>query len=101
MQVGPHFLAVNHLQPYPHWQSFKSLIFDNLHFYRRVANPTGFKRIGLRYINRIATPETSLDFRNISISGRVYPITIVTVAYGYLCCCGSDFRTRMTTAACC
>lgn len=63
VQVGPHFLAVNHLQPYPHWPSFKPLILDNLDLYRRIANPSGFRRLGLRYVNRIDIPTTQLDLQ--------------------------------------
>lgn len=62
VQVGPNLLAVNHLQPYPHWKEFKVLIFDALAAYERVARPKGFRRIGLRYINRIEIPETTFDF---------------------------------------
>lgn len=76
VQVGPHFLAINHLQPYPHWPGFKSLIFDNLDLYRRVANPVGFNRIGLRYINRIAIPETSLDLQQYFDFGPRLPASL-------------------------
>lgn len=61
VQVGPNLLVVNHLPPYPHWGEFKVLIFDALSIYQRVARPTGFRRIGLRYINRIEVPETDFD----------------------------------------
>lgn len=61
VQVGPNLLVVNHLPPYPHWNEFKVLILDVLSVYQRVARPKGFRRIGLRYINRIETPGTSFD----------------------------------------
>ena len=39
------------------------LFWITLHFYRRVANPSGFKRLGLRYINRIDIPSTKLELQ--------------------------------------
>jgi uncharacterized protein (TIGR04255 family) len=53
VQVGPDLLTINHLKPYPTWEVFKPLILRILHEYVNVANPKGFKRIGLRYINKI------------------------------------------------
>lgn len=58
VQVGPNLLVINHLQPYPHWKEFKRLVFDVLTVYNEVASPTGFKRIGVRYINRVEIPDT-------------------------------------------
>lgn len=52
VQVGPHFLSVNHLKPYPTWKHFRPLIEMAFIAYRDVAVPTGIQRIGLRYINR-------------------------------------------------
>lgn len=54
IQVGPQILVVNHLTPYPSWEGFRPLIAAALDTYRRVIEPTGIHRIGLRYINRIA-----------------------------------------------
>ncbi len=53
IQLGPDLLAVNHLRPYPMWETFKPLIINNLGIYQDVCKPKGFKRIGLRYINQI------------------------------------------------
>lgn len=63
IQVAPDLLVVNHLQPYPEWEIFKSMILENLQKYIEVANPKGFKRIGLRYINvfEFAKPEIELE----------------------------------------
>lgn len=54
VQVAPHLLVINHLLPYPHWGVFRDLILGTLSVYRSVAHPSALKRIGLRYINRIA-----------------------------------------------
>lgn len=56
IQVGPDLLTVNHLKPYPTWEVFKPLILDNLNKYNEVAKPKGFRRLGLRYINKIDIP---------------------------------------------
>jgi uncharacterized protein (TIGR04255 family) len=61
IQVGPHLLAVNHLKPYPTWEGFLPLIRKGLDAYRKVADPKGFQRIGLRYINRMDFPESRIE----------------------------------------
>jgi uncharacterized protein (TIGR04255 family) len=53
IQVAPDLFVINQLKPYPTWSVFKPLISENFQIYKRVANPRGFKRIGLRYINKI------------------------------------------------
>jgi len=53
IQIGPDLLTVNHLKPYPTWEVFKPLIIKNLNTYQEIAMPKNFKRMGLRYINRI------------------------------------------------
>lgn len=53
VQIGPDFLSVNQLRPYPTWQNFNPVILENLRIYNEIANPSGFKRIGLRYINKV------------------------------------------------
>lgn len=60
VQVGPDILAVNHLHPYPKWPRFKDLILKSLGVYSDTAKPKGFRRVGLRYINRIVTPTPEL-----------------------------------------
>ena len=61
VQVGPDLLVTNHLKPYPTWDIFKPLILRNLEIYREIANPKGFKRIGLRYINKIDFTAKSIE----------------------------------------
>lgn len=53
VQIGPDLLTVNCLKSYPKWEAFKPLIVNNLEIYQEVVKPKGFKRIGLRYINKI------------------------------------------------
>jgi len=61
VQVDRDLLAVNHLKPYPTWQEFLPLIEHGFSAYRDVAQPKGFERIGLRYINRIEIPGQPVD----------------------------------------
>jgi uncharacterized protein (TIGR04255 family) len=61
IQVGPDLLVVNQLKPYPAWVVFKKLILDSLQTYWDIVHPRGFRRIELRYINRIETSEGSVD----------------------------------------
>jgi uncharacterized protein (TIGR04255 family) len=60
IQVGPDLFVVNHLKLYPTWAVFKPLILGNFQVYKDVANPRGFRRIGLRYINKIIFNEYSV-----------------------------------------
>jgi len=61
IQSGPNLLVINHLKPYPTWKDFKPMILQNLEIYQDIAKPEGFKRIGLRYINRIEIPEKLVE----------------------------------------
>jgi len=61
IQVGPHFLAINHLEPYPSWEEFLPLIEKGLEAYCDVADPKNIHRIGLRYINHIEFAKQRID----------------------------------------
>jgi uncharacterized protein (TIGR04255 family) len=61
IQVAPDLLAINQLEPYPTWGEFKPMILEVLELYRKVANPRGFKRIGLRYINKLNIKALSIE----------------------------------------
>jgi uncharacterized protein (TIGR04255 family) len=65
-------LAVNHLRPYPEWDSFLALILEVYEQYQSVAAPTGLERIGLRYINHIAVP--SIDFDMSTVLSQANPL---------------------------
>jgi len=62
IQVGPDFLAINHLSPYPAWEGFRPIIQQGFNAYLQVAKPTGLRRIGLRYINKIEIPVEPVSF---------------------------------------
>lgn len=52
IQVGPNIFSINHLVPYPGWESFRDMIYKYAEIYFRVAKPKVLNKIGLRYINR-------------------------------------------------
>ncbi len=52
-QVAPYSLAINHLSPYTSWHEFFPIIQQCFGAYRKVAKPKSFRRIGVRYINKI------------------------------------------------
>jgi uncharacterized protein (TIGR04255 family) len=64
VQVGPDLLTVNHLKPYSTWKTFKSMILKNLRIYQAIVKPKGFKRIGLRYINKIEFREHRIELKD-------------------------------------
>jgi len=59
IQIGTDYLGVNHLRPYPDWNAFSNLIFENLDIYAEIAQPKNLVKIGLRYINKIEVPTTA------------------------------------------
>ena len=64
LQVAPDLFVINHLKPYPSWGKFKHLILNNFQLYRTVAEPKGFKRIALRYINKINIDNNSINLED-------------------------------------
>lgn len=61
VQVGPDLLAINVLPPYPGWETFEALIRRQFEVYNKIAHPVGFKRIGLRFINKIFFPSKGIE----------------------------------------
>lgn len=61
VQIGPHLLAINHLKPYPEWETFRLLITRIFDQYRSITGDAPLERIGLRYINEIAVPDYPFD----------------------------------------
>ncbi|MBI4613867.1 MAG: TIGR04255 family protein [Planctomycetes bacterium] len=64
VQLGRDLLTVNQLQPYPKWETFKQRIASMLEVYRSVAEPKGFQRVALRYINRILVPGDRVEIED-------------------------------------
>lgn len=66
--VGPDTLSIHMLRPYQNtpdlqesgWNEFEPRISEALNAYWSVAKPVGVGRVGLRYINKIVTPETTV-----------------------------------------
>lgn len=61
VQVGPNLLVINHLRPYPDWQTFRGLIAKIYEAYSSVTAAGPLARVGLRYINRINLPQGKAD----------------------------------------
>lgn len=70
VQIGPDLLVVNVLPPYPKWDSFRQMIDSNLGKYITIAKPKGFRRVGLRYINKILMETDKIE---LSDCFRVFP----------------------------
>jgi uncharacterized protein (TIGR04255 family) len=51
--VGPSILSINHLDPYPSWESFLPMIKQGFEAYMKVVRPENLRGIELRYINEI------------------------------------------------
>lgn len=62
--VGPGMLSVHVLKPYTGWEAYRPQIEEAVEIYRAIAKPTGIRRIGIRYINRIDLPDEKSDPRD-------------------------------------
>ena len=60
IQLGRDLLVVNRFPPYPRFEAWEPVIHDALATYRKLADPKGISRVGLRYINRIVIPEAKI-----------------------------------------
>jgi uncharacterized protein (TIGR04255 family) len=64
VQVSGQFLAVNQLRPYPGWEEgFRDAISNRAAELQTALGNMAFRRIGLRYINRIDIPEVPLFWK--------------------------------------
>ena len=63
VQLSGLFFAVNQLRPYPGWEElFRDAILQRFNDLQKTIGPLNFKRVGLRYINRIDVPEVPFDW---------------------------------------
>jgi len=61
VQLSGFFYAANQLRPYPGWEeSFRDTIWKRSEDVQKTIGPLKFKRVGLRYINRIDVPQVPL-----------------------------------------
>src|SRR5438445_6572738 len=61
VQVSVFFFATNQLRPYPGWEeAFRDTILQRSQEFQKTIGPLKFKRVGLRYINRINVPQVPL-----------------------------------------
>ncbi|HEX9751805.1 MAG TPA: TIGR04255 family protein [candidate division Zixibacteria bacterium] len=64
IQLEQDLLVVNQLPPYPHFEDWQPEISSALEAYRKLTSPTGVKRLGIRYINRIVIPHSPIDLED-------------------------------------
>jgi uncharacterized protein (TIGR04255 family) len=62
--VGPNVLSAHVKRPYAGWDTFRGRIAAALKEYVGIANPSGVRKIGLRYINQITIPEPQPNVAN-------------------------------------
>lgn len=70
VQVGPDLLGINVRAPYPGWNDFIKMIATQFEIYLKIVHPKSYKRIGLRYINRM---EFATDVMELTEYFHYYP----------------------------
>jgi uncharacterized protein (TIGR04255 family) len=56
IQLTRDLLVVNQLRPYTSFEDWREIVLATVGIYRELARPTGFNRLGVRYVNRIEIP---------------------------------------------
>lgn len=64
IQLEQDLLVVNQLPPYPHFEDWQPEIRRALTAYTGLAAPSGVKRLGVRYINRIVIPSAPVSLED-------------------------------------
>ncbi|HEB75608.1 MAG TPA: TIGR04255 family protein [Nitrospirae bacterium] len=85
IQVAPDLLVVNQLRPYPKWENFKPLILNALQTYIEIVSPRGFKRIGLRYINKLNINDKTIEISDYLNFYPSVPEDIPSVYTNFIC----------------
>ncbi|MBU2622318.1 MAG: TIGR04255 family protein [Proteobacteria bacterium] len=70
VQMAKDLLVVNHLKPYPQFEKWEPDIEAILKEYVSLTQPSGIARFGVRYINNIVLPYTSIRMEDYF---RIYP----------------------------
>jgi len=65
VQLGQNLLTVNHLKPYSSWEEFLPIIENALKEYIDVAKPKKFRRLALKYNNRIEVPKIDINLEKL------------------------------------
>lgn len=60
IQLGPDLLVVNQLRPYASFEDWEKTLYGALDSYRELAHPKGVARLGVRYIDRVIIPQTTV-----------------------------------------
>lgn len=74
VQIGAHYLAINHIPPYTRWENYLSAILEVLNTYSKISEPEEIEKIELRYINEFPV-ELFNDTDKLELSGyfNFYP----------------------------
>ncbi len=62
--VAKDTISISRLKPYLGWETFRPVILDAFKTYGEITSPTGFQRIGLRYINQLNFKEDTLPLED-------------------------------------
>lgn len=72
IQLSPQTLIINKLKPYGSWDEFKSIIKQAFQAYNEIQEPSGFKELSLRYINKFEVKTATIDLDHYF---NIYPET--------------------------
>ncbi|MEU2703734.1 TIGR04255 family protein [Micromonospora aurantiaca (nom. illeg.)] len=73
LMVGPAVLSAHSLAPYEGWESLQARATDALQHYCELVHPEHISSIGLRYVNRIKLPESTITFDDYFTVAQVLP----------------------------
>jgi uncharacterized protein (TIGR04255 family) len=84
--VGTNDVSVHGLPPYEGWESLEARLFEAVGKLEEFASPPSgrFTAIGLRYINRVEIPESSVDFADWLTVAFVLPPGLPQTMAGFL-----------------
>lgn len=72
ISLAPDILSVNTLKPYDGWSAFRERIDIALRAYYEITQSIGVSRIGVRYINKIVLPGSSIDWVTYFRYGKLF-----------------------------
>jgi len=80
VQIGPDTLSINKLKPYKTWPDYFSSIKKILKIYNSTFHPKGYKRIGLKYVNKIDFDQKMIEPEDYF---NIYPVVPKELAEDY------------------
>ena len=80
VQFNRNGLVFSRLEPYVDWQRFEGEALRLWGIYNQIAKPNEFQRIGLRFINRIKSPSSEVQFEKY-FQGKIEPPSGLDLPY--------------------